>query len=103
MLWVLQQIEPHFLGYFAYLLEIGVEGDADLQLHDRPVAAVVCQVLDLAKRDRMQRTAMVTKPKRAEGYVRHRASGFAHIDILANPECVIEEKKTSLRTSITRV
>ena len=47
-----QEIAADLLEQSADQLDVGVERQPEVQLHDRPVAAVVGELVDLAERDR---------------------------------------------------
>ncbi len=62
---MLQQLLAELLDQLAYLLGIGVISQAQRQLHHRPVARIVGEMLDLAEWHGYQRSTMMAQLHRA--------------------------------------
>ena len=73
------------------LVEVGVVGDADRHLVDDPVAAHVLHRAELAEGHGVERPAMVPQLHRAEAEGLDRALVAAALDVLADPEGVVEQ------------
>src|ERR687893_111014 len=88
---ILRQVLADLLDQLLRLVEVGVVGHADGQLVDDPVAAHVLHRPELPVRDGEDRTAMVPQLHRAEAELLHGALVAAALDVLADPEGVVEQ------------
>ena len=88
---VLSQFQPYLLDQFSGTLDIAVIGDADRQLVDDPVAALVLDGAQQAERHGVDRTAVMPQPDRAKAEGFDGALVVAALDVLADPEGVVEE------------
>src|ERR1700731_1229336 len=90
-LFVLLQIQSDLLDQLAGAVDIAVIGDADHQLVDDPVAALVLYGSQQAERNRVDRAALMPQPDRAKAEGFDGALVVAALDVLAYPEGVVEE------------
>src|SRR6202011_279092 len=90
-LFVLLQIQPDLLDQLAGALEIAVVGDADHQLVDDPVTALVLDCTQEAERHGVDRATVVSQLDRANAEAFDRTLVIAALDVLADPEGVIHQ------------
>src|ERR1700730_2619566 len=90
-LFVLLQIQPDLLDQLAGALEIAVVGDADHQLVDDPVAALVLDCTQEAERHGVDRATVVPELDRANAEAFDRTLIIAALDVLADPEGVVHQ------------
>ena len=77
----------------ADLFDIGVEGDAEGQLLDHPVAAEILDLADLAIRYRRQRAALMTQRNRPDRDLLHGPLGAGRLDVFAEAEGVVDQEE----------
>src|SRR3546814_9758182 len=104
---ILGQLLPDLLDQLAGLFQVGVVGDADGQLVDDPVAAHVLYCAQFAEGHRVQRPAMMPELHRAQTEGFDDAFVAAALDVLADPEGIVEqvarsEENTSELQSLMR-
>src|SRR6516162_7621935 len=88
---VLLQIQPDLLDQLPGLFEVAVVGDADRDLGDDPIAALVLNGAQQAERHGVDRAAVVAQPDRADAEAFDSALVIAALDVLADPEGVVEQ------------
>ena len=88
-----QQLPADLLDDPLHLVEVGVVGDADRDLVDHPVARIVGDPVQRAERHRVQVAAMVAQLDRAQREALDRAADAAALDVLADPESIVEQEE----------
>ena len=88
---LLGQLQPDLLDQLSGLVDIAVIGDADGELVDDPVAALVLHGAQQAERHRVDRTALMPQPDRADAKAFDRAFVIAALDVFADPEGIVEQ------------
>ena len=76
-----------------HLVEVGVVGQPQRDLVDHPVARIVGDLLERAERHRMQVAAVVAQLDRAQREALDRAADAAALDVLADPEGIVEQEE----------
>ena len=76
-----------------HLAEVGVVGDLELHLHDRPVAAVVGDRVDAAERNRVDRAGRRAQRQRARVDALDVAADAGDLDVFVDPEGIVEKEE----------
>src|SRR5262252_2618502 len=90
---VLLQVQPDLLNQLPRLFKVAVIGDADRDLVDDPVAALVLNGAQQAKWHGVDRAAVVPQPDRTEAEAFDRAFVIAALDVLANPKRILQQEE----------
>ena len=88
---VLRQVETDLLDQLFRLVDVAVIGDADRQLVDGPVAALVLDGAQKTERHGVERAALMAQPDRAKAEGFDGALVVAALDVFADPEGVVEQ------------
>ncbi len=73
--------------------EVGAQRQPELEPGQGPVAGAVGQGLDLAERQGVQHAALVAQLERRSRDAFHRAADGADLDIVADPEAVLQQEE----------
>ena len=85
----LHHVGADLLGRLAQLLDVGVAGEAQIELHRDPVAAEVGDLAELAERDGVDLAVLVAQLDRAQGEALDGALGLAAVDVFADAEGIV--------------
>ena len=87
------QVQPDLLNQLSRLFEVAVIGDADRDLVDDPVAALVLNGAQQAEWHGVDRAAVVPQPDRTDAEAFDRAFVIAALDVLADPKRILQQEE----------